>query len=421
MSNKLIYIEDGYLMLDRLRQNQRDFIESTKLHTGITGGYQSGKSTAGAVKTITKLLQDPHVPIAYYLPTYGLIDDMLILKYEELFDNIEVKFKHNKQDSKIVCPYGEIWMRSMDTPDRIVSYSVGYSLVDEVDVVHVNKRSDAIKRISSRNSFKKSTKNCIDFVSTPEGFGYMHNFFVKNNNDNKILYTLDTLDNKENLGEGYIDGLRELYDTRQLEAYLHGKFVNLTSGTVYYKFDRVQNHSDEYLKDHDILYIGMDFNIDNMSAVVHIIKNKPIAVDELTKVYDTEAMILLIKERFPNNTIIIYPDATGKKRQTNADKTDIEQLKQAGFRVRARNSNPPVTDRVKNMNRMFLNGKGEVGYLVNTRKCPEYTEALERMANDKHGIPDKTSGFDHITEAGGYFLYYEYPIKTNNPFIVKRN
>ena len=63
------------------------------------------------------------------------------------------------------------------------------------------------------------------------------------------------------------------------------------------------------------------------------------------------------------------------------------------------------------MNRMFFNGRMQVGYRVNTIKCPEYTEALERMPFDKNGTPDKTSGFDHLTDAGGYFIYYEYPLK----------
>ncbi|MDH3382243.1 MAG: terminase family protein, partial [Flavobacteriaceae bacterium] len=213
--NKIIYIDDkNNLNLSKLNVVQQQFIKSNKLHTGIKGGYQSGKSVAGAVKSIVKLLQNPCVPIAYYLPTYGLIEDMLIPKFTKLFNDINIPFVHNKSESKIICEYGEIWMRSMDNPDRIVSYSVGYSLIDEVDIVHINKRIDAMKRISSRNSYKQKGKNCIDFVCTPEGFGYMYNFFVEKANDNKILYTLKTLDNRDNLGEGYIDGLREQYDER---------------------------------------------------------------------------------------------------------------------------------------------------------------------------------------------------------------
>lgn len=408
----MIYIDDNNkLNLSKLHPNQKAFIKSKYLHTGIVGGYQSGKSTVAAIKTIIHLLQHPGVPIAYYLPTYGLFEDMLIPKLTQLFGALNIKFTHNQKHSKVITPFGEIWMRSMDTPDRIVSYSVGYSVVDEVDVIHPNKRDDAMKRIASRNSFKKPTPNQIDFVSTPEGFAYMYNFFEKNNNENKLLLRLSTLANEDNLAGGYIQGLREQYTADQLKAYLNGEFVNLTSGTVYYKFDRDINNSNRIAKDNEILYVGMDFNIGNMSAIIHTVDELPIAVDELTKVYDTAEMCKILGEKYPKNRIIVYPDASGRARKTNASQTDIEIIKQARFIVKAKPTNPPVDDRIKNMNRMFCNGKNEIKYKVNTIKCPEYTEALERMPYDKNGQPDKSSGFDHLTEAGGYFIYFEYPLK----------
>jgi len=407
----MIYIDDNNnLNLSKLHNNQKEFIKSKRLHTGIVGGYQSGKSTAAVVKAITHLFQYPGIPIAYYLPTYGLFEDMLIPKMTELLDGINIPMRHNVKHSKIITPRGEIWMRSMDTPDRIVSYSVGYSIVDEVDVVHPNKRKDAIKRIAGRNSYKKDTDNQIDFVSTPEGFAYMYDFFEKKHNDNKLLLRLSTMANEDNLAGGYIQGLREQYTEEQLKAYLNGEFVNLTSGTVYYKFDRQLNNSLRIAQKHDTLYVGLDFNIGNMSAVIHVVDDKPIAVDEITKAYDTESISLILKEKYPNNRILVYPDASGSQRQTNATKTDIQILKDNGFVVRAKSKNPFVSDRVKNMNRMFCDGNNKINYLVNTVKCPEYTESLERLSY-KGGVPDKTSGFDHITEAGGYFIYYEYPLK----------
>lgn len=402
---------DNNLNLSKLHDNQKEFILSTHLHTGIVGGYQSGKSEAAVAKCIVHLIMHPHVPIAYYLPTYGLFEDMLIPKFERNLPRIGIPYTHNKQHSKIITPYGEVWMRSMDNPDRIVSYSVGYSLVDEVDVVHPNKRKDAMKRIASRNSFKKKTPNQIDFVSTPEGFAYMYEFFVKNSNGNKKLLKLSTLANEENLADGYIQGLREQYTADQLKAYLNGEFVNLTSGTIYYKFDRIQNNSNRIATGHETLYVGIDFNVGNMSAVIHVVDNTPIAVDEITGGQDTEDVCNILKQRYPTNRIIVYPDSSGKNRSTNADETDIQILKKAGFMTKYKNTNPLVSDRIKNMNRMFLNGQGIVGYKVNTVKCPEYTEALEKMAYDKNGNPDKSSGFDHLTDAGGYFISFEYPIK----------
>jgi len=97
MSN-IIYIDSkGKLNLSRLRPDQQAFIKSKKLHSGIVGGYQSGKSLSAKIKAITELLQSPNVPIAYYLPTYGLIDDMLAPTMKELFDSINISVHHNKK------------------------------------------------------------------------------------------------------------------------------------------------------------------------------------------------------------------------------------------------------------------------------------------------------------------------------------
>ena len=63
------------------------------------------------------------------------------------------------------------------------------------------------------------------------------------------------------------------------------------------------------------------------------------------------------------------------------------------------------------MNRIFLDGNNQINYYVNHHKCPEYCEALERQAYGNNGEPDKSSGFDHITEAAAYFIWREYPPK----------
>lgn len=412
----MIYIDSsGNLNLSKLHENQKKFITSKYLHSGIVGGYQSGKSTVATIKALLHLMRYPGIPIAYYLPVFRLFDDMLIPKLDDLSERIGMPYKHNQQKGKIVTPYGEIWLRSMDTPDSIVSYSVGYSIVDEVDLVHPNKRIKAMQRISSRNSYKKDTANQIDFVSTPEGFAYMYNFFVKKHNENKLLLNLKTIDNEDNLAEGYIQGLREQYTEDQLKAYLSGEFVNLTSGTVYYSFDRKENHSDRTATEYDDLHIGIDFNIGNMSAVIHVIDELPVAVDEITKAYDTQQLAQLINERYPNNNIFCYPDSSGKNRSTNSDITDLQILESAGFTVKAKNKNPLIMDRVKNANRMFCNSEGYRGYLVNTHKCHEYTDALEKHAYDSNGLPDKSNGFDHITDAGTYFISYEYSGVSNIP------
>ncbi|RQA18474.1 hypothetical protein IPC507_28375 [Pseudomonas aeruginosa] len=130
--------------------------------------------------------------------------------------------------------------------------------------------------------------------------------------------------------------------------------------------ERTLNASQETVQPGETLFVGMDFNVGKMAAVVHVKRlGLPHAVDEIVNGYDTPDMIRQIKERFwlyadgdyrPTRQIRIYPDASGDSRKSvRASETDIALLKQAGFIVSAPAANPPVKDRINSMNAMFCN------------------------------------------------------------------
>lgn len=156
---------------------------------------------------------------------------------------------------------------------------------------------------------------------------------------------------------------------------------------------------------HEPLHIGMDFNVMNMAAVINVIRGDlPISVNELTGVRDTPTMAAMLKDRYPGRSITIYPDASGQSRKSvNASESDLSILRQAGFSVGVDTTNPAVKDRVLSVNGMILNAEGRRRWKINTDNCPRLTESLEQQAYDKNGEPDKTSGFDHINDAQGYF------------------
>jgi phage terminase large subunit len=391
-------------MAIKLLSHQLEFITSNYRHTGLVGGFRSGKSHSGVIKTIAKKLKIPRVDVAYYLPTYSLIKDIAFPKFSEILTAQNIPFTINKSDKDIITPYGRIICRSMDNPDLIIGYEVGYSLVDEADVPSTKKMQETMIKILARNSVKtEGNNNATDFVSTPEGFKFLYNFFVKNKSENKKLIQARTEDNPF-ISEDYIDSLKEQYTQQQLEAYLNGEFVNLTSGTVYHAFNRQVNHSDREIQPRDVLHVGMDFNITKMSAVVHVTDAKIVtSVEEITNAYDTAEMISIIKVRYPKHKIVVYPDASGNARNTAGD-SDIKLLRKAKFTVRVDKSNPSVRDRITSVNSAFKNSKGETTYYVNTNNCIDYTEALEKLPY-KNGVPDKESGFDHVTDGGGYALY----------------
>ena len=124
--------------------HQEEFIFSTAKHTGLIGGYGSGKSFAGVLKTVLKKLQYPGIDVAYYLPTYGLIRDIAFPKFAEILKHIGIDFRLNRTDKEIITSFGRIILRSMDKPESIIGYEVGYSLVDETDILQQRKNGGSL-------------------------------------------------------------------------------------------------------------------------------------------------------------------------------------------------------------------------------------------------------------------------------------
>lgn len=387
--------------------HQRAFILSDAKHTGLVAGFGSGKSLAGTVKTVAKKMQYPGLDVAYYLPSYPLVRDIAVPNFKERLDAQRILYTYNEKHHEFTTALGRIILRSMDRPELIVGYQTAYSLIDEADIpVHAKMKKIFVKIVARcRANTPDGSLNCTDMISTPEGFGFMHEFFVKNGDrKGRHMIQASTRDNFF-LPDDYIETLAEVYTDEELDAYLDGLFVNLNAGTVHKTFDRKLNHTDRTARAREHLHIGMDFNITNMNAVAHVVDGPVIsAVGEITGAYDTQDMIGAIRDKWPRHRITVHPDASGDNRTTSASDTDIGLLKKARFRVSAATTNPRVRDRITAMNAGFRSASGERTYMVNTNECPEYTEALERLPY-KNGRPDKSSGFDHLCEAGGYAYY----------------
>lgn len=394
---------------------QFDFVEASDQFPAFVGGFGSGKSHAGIWRALRLKLAYPAQNIAYYLPTYDLVARMAFPRFEEVLTSIGLRFKTNKNESIIdLDGRGSIILRTMDVPARIVAYEVADSIADELDTLPVDKARDVWNKIIARNRQKKpdGSLNTVGVATTPEGFRFVYDRWQKNPGPGYRLIKATTMSNAANLPAGYIDSLRASYPANLLAAYLDGEFVNLASGSVYAEFDRILNGSRETVQTSEPLHIGMDFNVGKMAAVVHVLRDgEPHAVDELTGILDTPAMIAAIKSRFVGHSILVYPDASGNSRKSNnASESDIALLRAARFQVLANLSNPAVKDRVLAMNQM-IHVEGRRRYRVNADKCPVLVECLEKQAYDKNGEPDKAGDLDHSPDAAGYFIAYRFPVR----------
>ena len=425
--------------LIELSDPQYDFLESTYKHTGFVAGFGSGKSFIGTLKSQLKILNNGIPKTAYYLPTYGDIRDIAFDTFPTVAELLGYKYKLNKSDKEFTLldrgtVLGKTLFRNMSEPESIVGYQVGYTLIDETDILPTEKMDKAFKKILGRNRLvvpvleetvlkafittnicppltyfhKELNKlcwiNCVDVAGTPEGFKWFYKRFVKLFSEyTDLLIKASTYSNMANLPEDFIETLKGEYPPSLFEAYVNGEFVNLTSGAVYTYFDRKTHHTNREIKEDDILHIGQDFNIGGCCGRVHVIDgDKPKLVEEYS-VYDTQNIVTHLQDKYPKHKIIIYPDASGDNNKTSSTKTDIKLLKEAGYKINAPSKNPRVQDRVNTVNNKFYRNE----YLVNTFKCPESTEAFEKHSY-KDGIPEKFTGsntIDDSNDASGYFIY----------------
>ena len=401
---------------------QGRFLPMPQKFRAFIGGFGSSKTYSGCMAMCQHFWEHPGINQGYFSPTYPSIRDIFYPTIEEVAFNfglsVEIKQTNHEVHFYSGRQYrGTTICRSMDKPGNIIGFKIGHALIDELDTLPINKAEEAWQKIIARMRYNvDGVRNGIDVASTPEGFRFCHKKFVQLPQENPDLLNnygivqASTYENAKYLPDDYIPSLIESYPKELIEAYLMGQFVNLTSGTVFYAYDRIIHNSIEGIRDNEPLFIGQDFNVGKMASAIFVQRpNGYHVVAELKDVFDTPALIATIKERWADkgHRIIVYPDASGSSRKTvDASKSDIALLSHAGFTIRSHAANPLIRNRVLATNKAFQDMK----IFVDAKNCPTIARCLEQQAYDDNGDPDKKSGFDHINEAFSYFVAYEMPI-----------
>lgn len=389
---------------------QYKYITATQRFPAFVAGFGAGKTEAAILRCIFGIIKNKGTNRGFYEPTYDLIRMIAWPRFEATLTELGISYRLQKSPVNQIDieGYGCIFFRSMENPQRIIGYEHADADIDELDTL---KRDDAAyvwRQVMARNRQAKDGPNTVGVTTTPEGFRFVYEQWRKEAKPEYAIIQAPTRSNPH-LPDGYIESLQDAYPAHLLEAYLEGRFVNLTSGTVYTSYNRHACDSDETIRDGEPLFIGCDFNVTKQAATVYVQRDGGKAwhcVDELVNMYDTPEMVSIIQNRYKNNHIVIYPDASGKSRKTvDASKSDIALLEQAGFTIRVNKRNPAVKDRIMSMNAALEQGRVK----VNANKCPTVAECLEQQVY-KNGEPDKSNGRDHQNDATTYPIAYEMPV-----------
>ena len=391
---------------------------------GISAGYGAGKTWGLCAKAVALALANQGFTGCVMEPTGPLIRDIWQSDFDTFLETYGIAYSFRASplpeyvlhlpggDTKILCRSFENWM-------RIIGLNLAWVLADEIDTVAPAICDKAFPKILGR--LRSGNVRQFAAASTPEGFRWMWNTFASDAgraHPDRRLIRMRTVDNPH-LPEDFITRLQANYDPQLLRAYLEGEFVNLTTGQVYDRFDRAlhvrplpllqdrfgrdfqQQTQGQPCADETIL-ARCDFNVGNTNAALFLRRGGDFWLfDEVTEAHDTDALAQEICRRYPDHRILAYPDASGSKRTTNASRSDVAILESYGMSNMAPAANPPVRDRVAAVQAQLHNGLGETHLFV-TPNCTKCIQSLELQSYTEKGEPDKTTGYDHLSDCIGY-------------------
>jgi hypothetical protein len=250
------------------------------------------------------------------------------------------------------------------------------------------------------------------FIGTPRGHNQFYDLYVAAQSGRDWAAFRFATREGGYVSTGELEMLRCDMDPKLYRQEYEASFETL-QGRVYYAFCRELNVTDLVLIPDAPLLIGMDFNVNPMTAVVaqHAGDQCQVIDEIVIPDSNTQEMMDEINRKYGRRSGVVHPDPSGVARKTSATvgENDFALIRQAGWPVYAKKA-CPVVDRITNVNTLLCSAKGYRRLLI-APKCRELIRALDTLTyKENTKIPDKTTGQDHIADALGYLVVNVFPI-----------
>jgi hypothetical protein len=398
--------------------SQRRFHDSAARFKGFSGPIGSGKSQALCHEAIRLSYLNAGRMGLLAAPTYGMLRDATQRALIEILESNSLPFEFNKAENQIVMKdtRSKIVFRSLEEFERLRGTNLAWFGVDELTY----SPEEAWLRLEGRLRDPKAARLCGFAVWTPKGFDWVYQRFVANPVAGYEAIIAKPFENRHLLDKipDFYERLKGSYDERFFQQEALGEYLNLSSGRVYFAFDRAKHVKDYPVDRSRPIVWALDFNVNPMCSVVaQVIGGIVIVHDEIVlRRASTLDACQEFQARFGHHAagVEIYGDASGAHMQT-AGNTDYEIisefLRSNGYQYvfRVPRSNPPVRDRVATMNAMLEAASGEVRLYVNKR-CKELIKDFEQVAYQPNtAMIDKTSDprRTHLSDALGYLVWQQ--------------
>jgi len=394
---------------------------------GISAGYGSGKTFIVARKTLQLAALNPGTDLIVCEPNFPLLTQILLPELHAALQEAGLQYTYKATEQTFYVALettdpktGEAKMvenrlicKSLENYDRLIGINASAVILDEFDTAKPELAYKAFLKLLGR--LRAGTTRQLIIVSTPEGYGAMYRIFIKE--EKGRLIKAKTTDNIY-LPDDFVQTLYDIYPDNLVQSYINGEFVNLKTAAVFPHFNRLKNYTDITVTDEEDIWLGGDFNAGGSVTLIGLLKPHPdpnkntevlhIVGEMLTD--DTFETRDRLNAMFRGRKLYGSFDATGSKKTTNASRSDLDILSEAGVSLMMGESNPHMMDSILSVNSAFKRQE----LAINTDTCPALTSALEQLAYDEvTGKPEKFSGpgtIDDYTDALRYLVWAVKPL-----------
>ena len=374
-------------------------------------GRRAGKTTL-AIREMIKYASKPNRNIWYVSPSYRMSKEIVWHKLTDILRNLRWIAKKNESDLTVYLKNGSsISLKGSDNRDSLRGRKLDFLVMDEVADIHPSTFYEIL-----RPALADSRGHAL-FAGTPKGLGnFLKDLYDKSMIDkNWESFHATTLDGGF-VSEEEIEEAKQILDSRTFAQEMLADFVE-SGQKIFYNFKL-----DESVKPYDeptpnIIYIGEDFNVGFMTAVLFDCKQDGTmhAFDEIVlSSSNTDEMVQEIRNRYPTQKIVCFPDPSANAKKSSAGgRTDISILSNAGFVVKAPHKHNPVRDTINAVNSMLMSANGQRRMFFDPG-CKQTITSMDRWQYKEGSmIPEKDGAVDHshLCDCVRYITDYLHPIR----------
>jgi intein/homing endonuclease len=391
-------------------------------HNFVAEGIITHNTQISRVSLITAACNKSNQIVWYVAPTYQMARDIM---WEELKSSLPKAWARKINETRMVIYLingSRIHMKGADKPDTLRGVGLHFLVIDEAQDI----AADAWWMVLSPTLASTGGRALI--IGTPKSYNWLYDVFVLGQRGEMVKdersklvsnewksWQFKTITSPFIAPKEIVMRKRDM-DPKSFSQEFEASFQSM-SGRVYYPFDRNHHVKDCKFNPKLPIHIGMDFNIDPMSAI--IIQEQPNGeiwvIDECVLFgSNVEETAEELDRRYfkQKNQVAIYPDPAGNNRNHDRGESSLDILREMGFKtIRFKRKHPAVDDRVNSVNRLLRTADGETRLFVDPN-CRKFIDSLEQtIYKEGRREIDKSPGTEHATDAFGYYSDFRHPMR----------